>query len=71
LREIIFSHALRAKVKKILPKVYRCLNSGDGIGFVWRPEAASSPQDEFAVTNPILFGRLTKSSYRLRAEVSL
>jgi hypothetical protein len=30
LREVIFSHGRRAKAKKILPKVYRRPNSGEG-----------------------------------------
>lgn len=52
LREVIFSHTLKAKAKNILPKVYRSPNSDEGeIGCVWGAQVATSPQDVFAVAN--------------------
>ncbi len=67
-----FSHALGAKVKKIIRKVTAGPNSReDGIGSVWEHRGASPPQEGFAMANLFFWQPWRKAARKLRAEVSL
>jgi hypothetical protein len=60
LREVIFSHALTEKAKNILPKVYRCPNSSEGIGFVCGSTGWQFATGRIRRGEPVLFGSLAE-----------
>jgi len=60
LKEIIFSHALRAQVKKILPKVYRYPNLWRGYRLGLGSTGCQSATGQIRGGEPVLFGGLAE-----------